>query len=102
MPAEAHLLDLLLNELKRILPNATWTAAGIGQKQAAVMNWALARGADVVRTGLEHNMCISGDRLANGNAELVTIAADVVARHGRRIATTTEARTIPNCRPVTA
>src|SRR6476661_1234299 len=30
MPPEEHLLDILLGELKRILPKATWTAAGIG------------------------------------------------------------------------
>ena len=30
MPAEEHLLDILLAELKRVLPKATWTAAGIG------------------------------------------------------------------------
>ena len=31
LPAEEHLLDLLLGELKRVLPAATWTAAGIGR-----------------------------------------------------------------------
>ncbi|PJI54668.1 3-keto-5-aminohexanoate cleavage protein [Methylobacterium radiotolerans] len=30
MPAEEHLLDILLAETRRILPEATWTAAGIG------------------------------------------------------------------------
>ena len=34
MPAEEHLLDILLGELKRVLPKATWTAAGIGRHQA--------------------------------------------------------------------
>ena len=98
MPAEEHLLDLLLTESRRILPNATWTAAGIGQNQLPVMNWALARGANAVRTGLEDNVRISRERLANGNAELVTIAAELVERHGRRIATAAEARRILNCR----
>src|SRR3712207_4945849 len=46
LPAEEHLLDLFLGELRRVLPNATWTAAGIGRNQAPVMAWALARGAD--------------------------------------------------------
>ncbi len=92
MPAEEHLLDILLNELRRVLPNATWTGAGIGANQARVMEWVLARGADGVRTGLEDNIRISKDRLAAGNAELVQAAAEMLGRHGRRPATPGEAR----------
>jgi 3-keto-5-aminohexanoate cleavage enzyme len=92
MPAEEHLLDLLLAETRRILPEATWTAAGIGRNQAMVMDWALARGADAVRTGLEDNIRVTKDRLAASNAELVGLAAEAVARHGRRVATAAEAR----------
>jgi 3-keto-5-aminohexanoate cleavage enzyme len=92
MPAEEHLLDILLAETKRILPEATWTAAGIGRNQAAVMDWALARGADAVRTGLEDNIRVTKDRLAASNAELVGLAADAVARHGRHVATPADAR----------
>src|SRR6185369_892746 len=33
LPAEEHLLDLMLGEIRRVLPNATWTAAGIGVNQ---------------------------------------------------------------------
>ncbi|WP_046864872.1 3-keto-5-aminohexanoate cleavage protein [Microvirga massiliensis] len=93
LPAEEHLLDLLLGELRRVLPKATWTAAGIGRNQAPVMEWALKRGADAVRTGLEDNIRISKDRLAKSNAELVSLAVQAVERHGRRVATPTEART---------
>ena len=92
MPAEEHLLDILLAETRRILPEATWTAAGIGRNQAIVMDWALARGADAVRTGLEDNIRVTKDRLAAGNAELVGLAAEAVARDGRRVATPAEAR----------
>ncbi|KNY22659.1 3-keto-5-aminohexanoate cleavage protein [Methylobacterium sp. ARG-1] len=92
MPAEEHLLDILLAETRRILPGATWTAAGIGRNQAVVMEWALARGADAVRTGLEDNIRVTKDRLAASNAELVTIAAEAVRRHGRRVANPAEAR----------
>jgi 3-keto-5-aminohexanoate cleavage enzyme len=92
MPAEEHLLDILLAETRRILPGATWTAAGIGRNQAIVMDWALARGADAVRTGLEDNIRVTKDRLAASNAELVGLAAEAVARHGRRVATSAEAR----------
>ena len=92
LPAEEHLLDLMLGEIRRALPQATWCAAGIGVNQARVMEWALARGADGVRTGLEDNIRISRDRLAASNAELVGMAAEAVMRHGRRVATPSEAR----------
>ncbi len=92
MPADERLLDILLEETRRVIPEATWTAAGIGREQSRVMGWALARGADAVRTGLEDNIRVSKDRLASGNAELVSIAADLLARHGCRPATPAEAR----------
>jgi 3-keto-5-aminohexanoate cleavage enzyme len=92
MPAEERLLDILLTETRRILPGATWTAAGIGRNQAVVMDWALARGADAVRTGLEDTIRVTKDRLAASNAELVSLAAEAVRRHGRRVANPVEAR----------
>jgi 3-keto-5-aminohexanoate cleavage enzyme len=92
MPAEQHLLDILLGELRRILPRATWTAAGIGRHQTEVMQWALTRDANGVRTGLEDNIRVARHRLASSNAELVTIAGDILNAHGRRPATPTEAR----------
>jgi 3-keto-5-aminohexanoate cleavage enzyme len=96
MPAEAHLLDLLLGELRRVLPRATWTAAGIGRHQAEVMGWALARGAAAVRTGLEDNIRLTKERLAGSNAELVAAAAALVRQHGRAVATPEQARAALN------
>lgn len=92
MPAEEHLLDLMLGELRRVLPHATWTAAGIGAAQMRVMGWVLARDANAVRTGLEDNIRITRDRLAASNAELVAYAAEALSRHDARPATTAEAR----------
>jgi uncharacterized protein (DUF849 family) len=94
MPAEERLLDILLAEAKRLFPACTWTAAGIGRHQAPVMEWALARGADAVRTGLEDNVRVTKDRLAASNAELVQLAVAAVERVGRRPATPDEARSI--------
>ena len=94
LPAREHLLDLMLGELRREIPRATWTAAGIGAAQALVVDWVLARGGDGVRTGLEDNIRISRDRLALSNAELVRLAADAIARHDRRVATASEARAL--------
>jgi 3-keto-5-aminohexanoate cleavage enzyme len=99
LPAEEPLIDILLGEMKRVLPQATWTAAGIGRHQAEVMRWALARGADAVRTGLEDNIRVAKDRLARSNAELVSLAAEAIAKEGRRPATPAEARQLLGLRP---
>ncbi len=92
MPAQERLLDLMLGELRHVLPKATWTAAGIGRYQAEVMEWVLARGGNGVRTGLEDNIRVSKDRLAGSNAELVRLAVEAIGRHGRRAAKPAEAR----------
>jgi uncharacterized protein (DUF849 family) len=92
LPAEEHLLDLMLGELKRQMPHATWTAAGIGVNQARVIEWVLARGGDGLRTGLEDNIRVGRDRLASGNAELVGLAVAAAELQGRRPATVGEAR----------
>jgi 3-keto-5-aminohexanoate cleavage enzyme len=102
LPAEERLLDILLNEFRLLFPRATWTAAGIGRNQSIVMDWALARGADAVRTGLEDNVRISKDRLARSNAELVELAVAAVRRHGRTVATAAEARKLLGLREVAA
>jgi 3-keto-5-aminohexanoate cleavage enzyme len=94
LPAAPEILNHLRDELRRVLPNSTWTAAGIGRYQSEVMNWALAKGADAIRTGLEDNIRITKDRLARSNAELVQIAVAACERHGRRSATPAEARAI--------
>ena len=39
MPADEHLLDILLAETRRIISGATWTAAGIGRHQSLVKRW---------------------------------------------------------------
>jgi len=92
LPAEEHLLDLMLGEIRRVLPKATWTAAGIGANQSRVVEWVLARGGHGLRTGLEDNVRVSKERLASSNAELVKLAAEACGRHGRRPATPEEAR----------
>jgi 3-keto-5-aminohexanoate cleavage enzyme len=99
LPAKEHLLDILLGELQRTLPRATWTAAGIGRHQSEVMRWALERNADGVRTGLEDNIRVERNRLAASNAELVELAVDLCAGHGARPATPAEARTMLGLAP---
>jgi uncharacterized protein (DUF849 family) len=92
MPCEERLLDILLAETRRVLPRATWTAAGIGRFQSEVIEWVLARGGEALRTGLEDNIRIDKNRLAASNSELVEVAAALCARHGARPASPAEAR----------
>ncbi len=92
LPAEDHVLDVMVAEIRRLLPRATWTAAGIGINQSRVMERVLARGGDGVRTGLEDNTRISRGRLASCNHELVQPAAEIMQRHTCRPATAAETR----------
>ena len=57
LPADREVLEFELGQLERMLPGATWTAAGIGRHQLAVNEWALELGGHC-RTGLEDNVAI--------------------------------------------
>jgi len=94
LPVAEYLLDIMLSVLKRVAPNATWTAAGIGRHQNDVIEWVLKRKGNAIRTGLEDNIRIDRERLAVSNAELVRVAADLCASQGMRAATPSEARAI--------
>jgi uncharacterized protein (DUF849 family) len=91
LPADRAVLDFELGQLQRMLPGATWTAAGIGRNQVAVAEWALELGGHC-RTGLEDNLRYDKDRMANSNAELVALIAERAPRFGRTVATPAEAR----------
>jgi 3-keto-5-aminohexanoate cleavage enzyme len=93
LPARRRLLEFAVSELEELMPDATWTAAGIGRHQLEVARWALERGGHV-RTGLEDNLKYDRTRLANSNAELVAQAAALCAHYGRHPATPSEARII--------
>jgi 3-keto-5-aminohexanoate cleavage enzyme len=95
LPAEEPLLDVMLGEICRVLPRATWTAAGIGAAQARVIDWVLARGGDGIRTGLEDNIRLDRTRLAGSNAALASLACESLTRHGCRPATPAETREGP-------
>lgn len=98
LPARRGMLEFMIKELGDILPGATWTAAGIARHQAEVSDWAIELGGHT-RTGLEDNIKADKNRLADGNAELVRMAAERCARHGRRPATAAEARRILGLKP---
>jgi uncharacterized protein (DUF849 family) len=98
LPVREKLLDFLIEELSEQLPNATWTAAGIGRFQLDVNHWALKRGGHA-RTGLEDNIFFEKGRLAASNAELVKRVADLCGKYDRHPATSREARALLGLRP---
>lgn len=99
LPARHQALEFLVSELEDILPDASWTAAGIGRCQYQLNQWALELGGHL-RTGLEDNVRFSRDRLAASNAELVTLAADLCGQYDAQPATATEARKMLDLAPV--
>jgi 3-keto-5-aminohexanoate cleavage enzyme len=93
LPADRQVLAFELEQLERVLPGATWTAAGIGRHQLAVNEWSLELGGHC-RTGLEDNLRFDKDRLAASNAELVARVAELAPKFDRSVATPAEARRI--------
>jgi uncharacterized protein (DUF849 family) len=93
LPARRKLLEFLISELKELMPDATWSAAGIGRHQLEVNQWCLELGGHV-RTGLEDNIKFDKDRLARSNGELVSRLATICGKYGRHAASVAEARRI--------
>lgn len=91
LPARREILEFEVAQLQKLLPGATWTAAGIGRWQLEVNRWALELGGHC-RTGLEDNIRYDKSRLAESNAELVARVARLCQEYDRRPATAEEAR----------
>ena len=91
MPAIRQALDFQVAELRRLMPDATWTAAGIGRHQLELNRWALELNGHC-RTGLEDNVRWSGTELAPSNAALVGRVAELCRTYGRHPASVAEAR----------
>lgn len=91
LPVKRSVLEFLIQELKEVMPDATWTAAAIGKHQLTMNEWALELGGHV-RTGLEDNIRFDKSRVAHSNAELVDRLAKLVVEKGRRVASPKEAR----------
>ncbi|MGE0797052.1 MAG: 3-keto-5-aminohexanoate cleavage protein [Lautropia sp.] len=100
-PALREVLEFEVAQLKKVMPDATWTAAGVARHQLEVNRWALELGGHC-RTGLEDNIRFDATRLAESNAELVRRVADLCGEYGRTPATPAEARTILRLRPAAA
>jgi len=93
MPARRSILEFLISELKAVMPDATWCAAGVARYQLPVNEWTLELGGHV-RTGLEDNTRFDKTRLAKDNAELVARIAELAPKYNRTVATPAQAREI--------
>lgn len=93
MPARRSVLEFLISELKEVMPDATWCAAGVARYQLPVNEWTLELGGHV-RTGLEDNTRFDKTRLAKDNAELVARLAEIAPQYNRSVATPAQAREI--------
>ncbi|XUW93486.1 3-keto-5-aminohexanoate cleavage protein (plasmid) [Burkholderia sp. M6-3] len=91
LPARREILEFEVQQLKALLPDATWTAAGIGRHQLEVNHWTLAMGGHC-RTGLEDNVRWDKDTLAKSNAQLVARIASLCGEYGRPVASAEQAR----------
>ena len=93
MPAIRDVLEFQVAQLRKLAPDATWTAAGIGRHQLEVNHWSLELGGHC-RTGLEDNVRIDRNRLAQSNAELVKRVVSLCGQYDRRPAIAAEARSL--------
>lgn len=93
LPVRRTIFDFLRAELKEVIPDATWVAAGIGRNQWEVNQWCLQEGGHC-RTGLEDSTRFDQSRLAASNAELVKRIVDNCDQYGRHPASAVEARQI--------
>jgi 3-keto-5-aminohexanoate cleavage enzyme len=93
MPADERVLDFYIETLKRLSPDASWCAAGIGQQQIVLNEWAIVKGGHT-RTGMEDNVRLDRERLAPSNAALVKRAVEICQRYKRPVAKWQQARDI--------
>ncbi|MFN0264580.1 3-keto-5-aminohexanoate cleavage protein [Tepidamorphus sp. 3E244] len=98
LPVVREALEFMVSELNRLMPDATWTGAGIGKDQLTLNKWSLELGGHC-RTGLEDNIRFDKTRLAASNAELVKRVADMCGEYERTVASVAEARKLLGLRP---
>ena len=93
MPVDRDVFDYYIKTVERLVPDAEWCAAGIGQHQFTLNDWCISSGGHT-RTGLEDNIRLDRDTLAPSNAALVKRAADLCEKYERPVATWQQAREI--------
>ena len=92
-PVDRNVFDYYVKTMKRLVPDAQWCGAGIGQHQLTVNEWCIAAGGHT-RTGLEDNVRLDRATLAPSNAALVARAVNLCEKYERPVATWQQARDI--------
>lgn len=86
-------INALMYAYRELTPGSVWSAFGLGKEEmpyVATTSWMGGH----VRVGMEDNIYSSKGVLAKTNAELVTMAADIIGLTGGTVATPVEARII--------
>ncbi|QDY69086.1 3-keto-5-aminohexanoate cleavage protein [Qingshengfaniella alkalisoli] len=91
MPVDREVFDFYRKTRERLMPQATWCAAGIGRHQITLNEWCVETGGHC-RTGLEDNVRLDRNTLAPSNAALVGRVVDLCDRAERPVATWQQAR----------
>lgn len=86
-------LVFMRNTLERAVPDATWSAFGVGHGAMEVMYAAIAGGGHI-RVGMEDNVMYRKGELAESNMQLIARAKRVIEEFGCEVATPDEAREI--------
>jgi len=77
----------------QLSPGSIWSAFGIGKQEMPMVAQTMILGGHV-RVGFEDNIYVSKGVLAKTNAELVTMAKDIIRLLGGEVANPAEARTL--------
>ena len=91
MPVDREVFEFYVATLKRLLPDATWTGAGIAAGQIVINEWSLELGGHC-RTGMEDNVRLDRNTLAPSNAALVERIVTLCPKYDRHPASPAEAR----------
>jgi 3-keto-5-aminohexanoate cleavage enzyme len=92
MAAGERTLEMMLERAEQLFGDGTsWGVAGIGRHQLGMAQLAAMWGGNA-RVGLEDNVYLDKGVLAEGSSPLVQRAVELCQRHGRAVATVSEAR----------
>ena len=86
----------VLDEGKRLFPNARWYATARSKNYFQWITLSISLGCNILRVGAEDNTTLPNGEVAKNNAQLVEAAVRIARDLGRDIATADEARKILN------
>lgn len=94
MAATARELVHVVDEMKRLFPNAPWQICATHTDQFPLSTMALLMGCDIVRVGFEDNIHLPDGSVAAHNGQIVEAIAGIARTFGREPATVAEARQV--------